>query len=38
MHYLTVDEDDLERAKAAVTAAKDHMSDFKMVPVDFEKV
>lgn len=36
--YITADEDDLEKTKAAVIAAKERMPNFKMEPVDFEKV
>jgi len=35
---LFADDEDLEKAKAAVLAAKDRMSSFKMQPVEFEKV
>ena len=37
-YYLFADEEDLEKTKAAVLAAKVRTPDFKMQPVEFEKV
>ena len=37
-YYLFADEEDFEKTKTAVLAAKDRMPDFKMQPVEFEKV